>query len=272
MTYFGFLVGFVIIPIVLLSLWQLVDRRSKELRSRINQNFHLFYSFIILTSLALVYTTPWDNYLVASGVWWYDPDLVLGFTFGWVPLEEYLFFVLQPILGGLLLLVLLRRRLGSGENEPLKDGARKILPSIAITIWATALTMLVLGIPAATYLGLELVWALPVIILQLVFGADILWKYRSQLFAVILGLTIFLSLGDAIAIQSGIWTINPEQSLGLLLAGILPVEEFIFFLLTNIMVGFGFVLIWSPESQTRIADLARKIKIREHISNLRSEL
>jgi len=42
--------------------------------------------------------------------------------------------------------------------------------------------------------------------------------------------------------------------------------------LTNIMVGFGFVLIWSPESQTRIADLARKIKIREHISNLRSEL
>jgi lycopene cyclase domain-containing protein len=272
MTYLGFLVGFVIIPIVLLSIWQLVDRRSKILRSRINQNFHLFYSFIILASLALVYTTPWDNYLVASRVWWYDPAFVLGITFGWVPLEEYLFFLLQPILGGLLLLVVLSRRPVNGEDEPLRNGLRKILLAIAITIWITALAMLVLGIPGATYLGLELVWAIPVIILQLVFGADILWKYRQQLFVVISGLTIFLSLGDAIAIQSGIWTINPQQSLGLLLAGILPVEEFIFFLMTNIMVGFGFVLIWSPESQTRLADFGRKFNFWEYISNLRSEL
>ena len=38
--------------------------------------------------MAVVYTTPWDNYLVATRVWWYDPALVTGLTLGWVPIEE----------------------------------------------------------------------------------------------------------------------------------------------------------------------------------------
>ena len=28
--------------------------------------------------IAVVYTTHWDNYLVATRVWWYDPALVSG--------------------------------------------------------------------------------------------------------------------------------------------------------------------------------------------------
>jgi hypothetical protein len=57
----------------------------------------------------------------------------------------------------------------------------------------------------------------------------------------------------------------------MLLAGVLPVEELVFFLLTNIMVGFGFVLIWSPESQTRLADAWQKVKSWQGKSNLHSE-
>ena len=59
--------------------------------------------------VALVYTTPWDNYLVATRVWWYHPELVTGFVIGWVPIEEYTFFILQPILTGLWLVFLARR-------------------------------------------------------------------------------------------------------------------------------------------------------------------
>src|SRR6185503_20826468 len=51
--------------------------------------------------LAVVYTTPWDNYLVATGVWYYNPRLVTGFVIGYVPIEEYTFFVLETILSGL---------------------------------------------------------------------------------------------------------------------------------------------------------------------------
>ena len=44
----------------------------------------------------------------------------------------------------------------------------------------------------------------------------------------------------------GVWTINPMKSLGILLGGVLSIEEFVFFLLTNAMVVFGFVLVWAP--------------------------
>ena len=37
--------------------------------------------------LALVYTTPWDNYLVYKQVWGYPPGRVLA-TIGYVPIEE----------------------------------------------------------------------------------------------------------------------------------------------------------------------------------------
>lgn len=58
--------------------------------------------------IALIYTTPWDNYLVASGVWFYDPARVWNIILGWVPLEEYIFFILQTILTGLIVAGLLR--------------------------------------------------------------------------------------------------------------------------------------------------------------------
>ena len=40
-----------------------------------------------------------------------------------------------------------------------------------------------------------------------------------------------------------IWTINPDKSFDLLLGGILPIEEFLFFLLTNTLVTFGVTLV-----------------------------
>jgi lycopene cyclase domain-containing protein len=270
MTYLGFLLGFVLLPIIFLSLWLLYKKRKGNDPNFINKYFLPGFSFLILSGLALIYTTPWDNYLVANSVWWYDPDLVLGIIIGWVPLEEYLFFILQPILGGLLLLVVLSRRIND-EEELVYPHIRKITVSIAVVFWLLSLGLLIYGPRSGTYLSLELAWALPVIILQLAFGADILWKHRRVLVPIILGLTIYLSLADSLAIQSGVWTIDPDQSLGLLLGGVLPIEEFVFFLVTNTMVGFGFVLIWSPESMARLASYQRKLKSRGNIPDFSSE-
>ena len=68
--------------------------------------------------IALLYTTPWDNYLVATGVWWYDPALVTGLTLGWVPIEEYTFFILQTLLAGLWLAFLARRLEFKDQSSP----------------------------------------------------------------------------------------------------------------------------------------------------------
>ncbi len=64
---------------------------------------------LVIMLAAVIYTTPWDNYLVANRVWYYDPQLVLNVILGYVPLEEYLFFILQTLLAGLFALWLWRR-------------------------------------------------------------------------------------------------------------------------------------------------------------------
>jgi hypothetical protein len=65
-------------------------------------------------------------------------------------------------------------------------------------------------------------------------------------------MTLYLSLADAVAIGEGTWTIDPAQSLGLLLGGQLPLEEFVFFLLTTTLVTFGMVLGLEVSSWTRL--------------------
>ena len=57
------------------------------------------WAYLLMPLIALVYTTPWDNYLVWQGVWGYPEGRVL-LRLGYVPLEEYLFFLLQPLLTG----------------------------------------------------------------------------------------------------------------------------------------------------------------------------
>jgi lycopene cyclase domain-containing protein len=283
MTYLNFLIGFVMTPIIILLIWLLYQRQKGNWQPYLIR-FPISYSFLLLATLATLYTTPWDNYLVATRVWWYDPARVLGITIGWVPVEEYLFFMLQPVLGGLFLLYLFSRKLnilpgrssaeeyGTNRDEFRGLRFRKWSLGIALIIWIATLASLMIGVPGTIYLGLELAWAMPVIILQLAFGGDILWQQRRKVVLAITLLTIYLSAADALAIQSGVLTINPMKSLGLLLGGILPVEEFVLFLLTNTMVAFGFVLIWAPQSHVRLKTIWSKIRSQDQGAALRQEL
>ncbi len=109
MTYFGFLGIFLLVPIVLLlAITFGID--GVAARSRLQMRaWPPAVAVLLHVVIALLYTTIWDNYLVATRVWWYDPALVTGVTLAYVPIEEYTFFVLQPILAGLWLLFLLRR-------------------------------------------------------------------------------------------------------------------------------------------------------------------
>jgi lycopene beta-cyclase len=251
MTYFGFLLRFLFIPILIFIGITLFDARRKRKSFATLQSWPAWAAILLHVVIAVTYTTPWDNYLVATSVWWYDPALVSGITIGWVPIEEYTFFVVQPLLTGLWLLFL-SRRLSFNITSPLFAQLRKWGPIIVGMLWIGSLIMLLTQWQPDTYLALELGWALPPIMLQLAFGADILWRYRRILLLTIIPVTLYLSAADAIAINLGTWTINPAQSLNLLISGILPIEEFLFFLLTNTLLTFGVILILATESHARI--------------------
>lgn len=256
MSYLAFLARFLLFPIVIFALLALVDRRRGRSLPASLQGASPLKLLAVLVLIALVYTTPWDNYLVASGVWWYDPQLVTGIVFGWVPLEEYLFFILQPILVGLWLLWLARWLPPPLLVEGGGIGARYGSLVVAACIWLASVVALIAGWQPARYLALELAWALPPIMLQLYFGADILVRHWRLLLLTIIPMTLYLSAADTIAIAAGTWTIDPAQSTGFLLGGILPIEELLFFLLTNILVSFGLLLGIAQESWGRMAALA----------------
>ena len=209
MTYFGFLLRFLVVPLLLLGVVILFESRrpgSKRLPAR---DWRSWLAVLVHVVIAVLYTTPWDNYLVATGVWWYDPNLVTGITLGWVPLEEYTFFVLQTLLAGLWVLFLAGHVAPARRSEtPLASGIRIVATSATMVVWVGAVMILFAGWRPGTYLALELAWALPPIALQLAFGADILWQYRRLVGLAIVPLTLYLSLGDALAIGSGTWTIN----------------------------------------------------------------
>src|SRR6185436_12337140 len=107
MTYFGFLLRFLFIPILILLAITVWDNHKPIPGFRNGRAVWVAIGIHIL--LAVVYTTPWDNYLVATGVWYYNPTLVAGFMIGYVPIEEYTFFVGETILSGLWWWFLARR-------------------------------------------------------------------------------------------------------------------------------------------------------------------
>jgi lycopene cyclase domain-containing protein len=257
MTYYGFILRFLAIPIFILVVITYYDwRKGNKIPDRLSY-WPAWAAILLHVVIALFYTTIWDNYLVATRVWWYDPDLVTGITLGWVPIEEYTFFIVQPILAGLWLFFLARRLRPVASPGPLLTWLRWISTSLLAILWLASVIALVAGWREATYMALELGWALPPIGLQLLFGADILWRYRRLVTLIVVSLTLYLSAADTVAINLGTWTINPEKSFDLLLGGILPIEEFLFFLLTNTLITFGITLVISEESHGRFELLRR---------------
>jgi lycopene cyclase domain-containing protein len=87
-TYSGFLLWFLAIPLVLLLLF---------LRRYLRRFHKIGLGLVCL--LAFVYTTPWDNYAAYKRLWSFDPAFVWGrpFWVGYLPLEEYLFYLAEAI-------------------------------------------------------------------------------------------------------------------------------------------------------------------------------
>ena len=94
----------------------------------------------------------------------------------------------------------------------------------------------------AAYLRYELWWAVPVILIQWAAAGRELWRRRRLLLATVLLSTVYLGACDAFALGHGIWRVDPKRVVGVY-AGPLPLEEFVFYFVTNVMAAQGFVLL-----------------------------
>jgi lycopene cyclase domain-containing protein len=209
-------------------------------RYRLGSRRDVLTGAMVLAGLALVYTTPWDNYLITRGVWWYGEGAVLV-RFGAAPLGEYLFFLLQPLL---VALWAARFPVETARSLSVSLPERGLGLAGAGAVAAAGLALL--GSDSGLYLGSLLVWSAPILAIQWAFGWPFLLAQWRAVLAGTLVPTLYLWVVDRIAIGVGLWTISERYTTGLVVPLLgLPIEEAVFFLLTSLFVVQGLVLyVW----------------------------
>lgn len=80
------------------------------------------------------------------------------------------------------------------------------------------------------------------LLLQWAAGHRRLWEARYVLILAVAVPTLYLTLADGIAIANGIWMLHRDRIVDLYL-GDVPIEECIFFLVTNAMVVQSVLLV-----------------------------
>lgn len=195
---------------------------------------------LAVATLAFVYTTPWDNYLVYRGVWGYPPGAVLG-TIGYVPVEEYAFFVIQTLIVGLGYYALRGWGVWPSPGRPVPRAFRAGGIAFWLALTAFGVGLLLHPSQRALYMGLILAWAAPVLAGMWYVGAAKVWDERRRVVWAIAVPTVYLWLIDRTAIARGIWDIRDRYSLGVDPFG-LPVEEATFFWITTTLCVVGLAL------------------------------
>ncbi|WP_281195568.1 lycopene cyclase domain-containing protein [Halorubrum sp. F4] len=237
-TYLQFHLAFLVPAVLFLIATGFVSRSSAvgTPDQRLHGWRHYWAGVVVITVVALAYTTPWDNYLIARGVWWYGDGRTL-FRLWHAPIEEYLFILVQPWITALWLSHFHARAEWPRTAHPVtwRVGTFGLAGGIGVLGWW------LLGSGEGFYLGAVLAWAAPVLAIQWVVGSPQLWARRRTVALGTLVPTLYLCTVDRVAIEYGIWVISDQHTTGITVAG-LPLEEAVFFLVTNLFVVQGLVL------------------------------
>jgi lycopene cyclase domain-containing protein len=251
-TYVGFHLAFVLPALAAVALY-------RRFRARDEWAATLKVGTPIVVFLAVAYTTPWDNYLVARGVWTYGEGTVLARLWG-APVEEYAFFVLQSILVALWV--------GSLDVVDLSTASiskrQRVVGALAAAVVGALGVWWVLQGGRTLYLGAILAWAAPVLGVQWAFGWPVLVRARRTFALGVLAPTLYLAVADRVAIEAGVWTLSTTYTTGVGVLG-LPIEEGLLFLVTTVFVVQSLVLlrwVFAAPANAVPAPLRRFVRLR----------
>ncbi|CEG75108.1 hypothetical protein RMATCC62417_10213 [Rhizopus microsporus] len=220
------------LPVLGILFWLLRPFDSKEDR----------FKYQFLACIAFFTASIWDNYIVYHKAWSYCPTCVVA-VIGYVPLEEYMFFIIMTFMTVSFTNLVMRWHLPSTFIQP---------QAPLIQTW------FVRGVPIMALMTIAYkAWKLAVPAKPLFYGACILWyvcpvlavlwygsgEYMLQRpLSVILSITLptlYLCWVDKIAIAAGTWHISLRTSTGKFVSSDLPLEEFMFFMLINTVLVFA---------------------------------
>jgi lycopene cyclase domain-containing protein len=194
----------------------------------------------------MVFTSPWDNLAAKWGIWGF-PREKYSRKIGYLPVEEYAFFLAQSLNVILAIRALLFR-------FPSWVTGEEVVPTSAtwVLLAASVFPLVLVGVQLrrwrqragarVNYL-LHLGWFLPVIYMQWVLAPTLFWVHAGLLALVTGGFGVYYTLADLVAVRGGTWHFDEKQITGVKLAGVLPWEEIAFFFLTSLLVAQSYLLL-----------------------------
>ena len=194
----------------------------------------------------LVFTTPWDNLAAKWGIWGF-PREKFSVRIGYLPVEEYAFFILQSVNVMLAMRALFYYVPQWETAQAVRIGhLRLVCLGASVVPWIFIFLQLrwlrrKAG-PSANY-AIHLAWFLPVIYAQWVLAPFLFIGHLPILITLTVAFGVYYTLADVIAVRGGTWHFDEKQITGLKLAGILPWEEIAFFFLTSLLVAQSYLLL-----------------------------
>ena len=113
MTYFAFLIIFLVIPLAVLA---------AVLRRRLLERRYL-YGAAALVVISLLYMAPWDHIAAVWGLWTWTPGRTFGPRWWSVPPEEFAFCALEALLAVTVVHAILSRPRATSAPPP-DEGAQ----------------------------------------------------------------------------------------------------------------------------------------------------
>lgn len=205
---------------------------------------------LVVLGLVFLFTIPWDNYAAWKGIWGFPPDKY-SFKIGYLPIEEYLFFLLQSLVVILFLNHLIPWQSASslpGAGDWLRTVPGQALPAFALALWiATGLLLRKKVTPRFHYTWHLFYWFGPVLLIQWLIGWPVLAPRLPLLLLSAAAVGTWFSAADWVAVRCGLWYFDPRQITGHKFPGGLPWEEVAFFYVTSLLVAQSYLL-FLPET------------------------
>jgi lycopene cyclase domain-containing protein len=194
----------------------------------------------------MIFTAPWDNLAAKWGIWGF-PREKYSLRLGYLPVEEYAFFLLQSANVMLALRALFHFFPDWQLGQETEIGKWTLICLVASLIpWAFVAFQLYWlrrkAGPCVNY-AIHLAWFLPVIYAQWIIAPPLFWSHAVLLASVTVAFGVYYTLADLAAVRAGTWFFDEKQITGVKLGGVLPWEEVAFFFLTSLLVAQSYLLL-----------------------------
>ncbi len=182
----------------------------------------------MLISLAFVFSAPWENYLGSKGVLLFNASAVTG-VLGYIPYEEYFWWVDHPLLATFWVMSIWRYKPVSKTGNPrFLFRTFAVLTCLAITY----LGYILYDTGSNLYVSVTLMFVFPVMTIQYLLIGHLLLEHPHEWLLGTLFPSVHTILVDRFALQVGIWEISKERSTGIAVYGFL-LEHLLAYSLTS---------------------------------------